>query len=58
MPVAPGSNEHEPPLEPNPIQIEALSALTKTRDEGFRRGLVVMATGLGKPGWRHLILSR
>jgi superfamily II DNA or RNA helicase/SAM-dependent methyltransferase/SOS-response transcriptional repressor LexA len=48
MPVAPGSNEHEPPPEPNPIQIEALSALSNTRDEGYRRGLVVMATGLGK----------
>jgi superfamily II DNA or RNA helicase/SAM-dependent methyltransferase/SOS-response transcriptional repressor LexA len=48
MPVAPGSNEHEPPPEPNPIQIEALSALAQTRDEGYRRGLVVMATGLGK----------
>lgn len=48
MPVVPGSNEHEPPPEPNAIQIEALSALAQTRDEGYRRGLVVMATGLGK----------
>ena len=48
MPVAPGSNEHEPPPGPNAIQIEALSALTQTRDNGYRRGLVVMATGLGK----------
>ncbi len=48
MAVAPGSNEHEPPPDPNPIQEEALLALVKTRAEGYRRGLVVMATGLGK----------
>jgi len=46
--VAPGSNEHEPPPAPNSIQEEALSALVKTRTAGYRRGLVVMATGLGK----------
>jgi superfamily II DNA or RNA helicase/SAM-dependent methyltransferase/SOS-response transcriptional repressor LexA len=48
MPVAPGSNEREPPPEPSPIQIEALAALEQTRKDGYRRGLVVMATGLGK----------
>lgn len=48
MPVAPGSNEHEPPPEPNPVQREALAALVSTRKNGYRRGLVVMATGLGK----------
>lgn len=48
IPVAPGSNEYELPPKPNSIQEEALSALDKTRDEGYRRGLVVMATGLGK----------
>ncbi len=48
MPVAPGSNEREQPPEPTPIQEEALIALAKTRDEGYLRGLVVMATGLGK----------
>lgn len=48
MPVAPGSNEREQPPEPTEIQKEALAALTQTRDEGYRRGLVVMATGLGK----------
>src|SRR5690606_24269692 len=37
-----------PPPEPNVIQEEALAALAKTRDEGYRAGLVVMATGLGK----------
>jgi superfamily II DNA or RNA helicase/HKD family nuclease len=46
--IAPGSQEHEPPPEPNPIQVEALDALADTRDAGFRRGLVVLATGLGK----------
>jgi superfamily II DNA or RNA helicase/HKD family nuclease/diadenosine tetraphosphate (Ap4A) HIT family hydrolase len=33
---------------PNPVQEEALTALTATRAEGARAGLVVMATGLGK----------
>lgn len=36
------------PVEPWPVQIEALRALEQTRIQGFRRGLVVMATGLGK----------
>jgi superfamily II DNA or RNA helicase/SOS-response transcriptional repressor LexA len=48
MPVAPGSHESEPPPLPTSIQNEALLALTLTRQEGFSRGLVVMATGLGK----------
>jgi superfamily II DNA or RNA helicase/diadenosine tetraphosphate (Ap4A) HIT family hydrolase/HKD family nuclease len=34
--------------EPRPTQIEALAALEQTREDGFRAGLVVMATGLGK----------
>ena len=41
----------EPPARPpapRPVQREALTALEQTRLEGFRRGLVVMATGLGK----------
>ncbi|MBA5686119.1 DUF3427 domain-containing protein [Rugamonas apoptosis] len=46
--VAPGSLEQDPPPEPTRVQIEALAALSETRDEGFRRGLVVLATGLGK----------
>lgn len=33
---------------PRPIQVEALAALEATRAAGFRSGLVVMATGLGK----------
>ncbi|MCM0082962.1 DUF3427 domain-containing protein [Geomonas sp. Red32] len=48
LPVAPGSHESEPPPLPTSIQKEALRALTLTRQEGFKRGLVVMATGLGK----------
>jgi superfamily II DNA or RNA helicase/HKD family nuclease len=46
--MAPGSQETEPPPEPTPIQAEALAALAATRREGYRRGLVVLATGLGK----------
>lgn len=36
------------PPEPNAIQRAALQALKQTRDDGYKRGLVVMATGLGK----------
>ena len=36
------------PVNPWPVQEEALRALEQTRIQGFRRGLVVMATGLGK----------
>lgn len=46
--IAPGSHEKEPPPTPTQVQTEALAALSKTRDEGYRRGLVVLATGLGK----------
>jgi superfamily II DNA or RNA helicase/HKD family nuclease len=48
MSVAPGSLEQELPPVPSSIQIAALFSLRETRDEGFRRGLVVLATGLGK----------
>jgi superfamily II DNA or RNA helicase/HKD family nuclease len=48
MAVAPGSLEQDPPPVPTSVQTEALFALRETRDEGFRRGLVVLATGLGK----------
>ncbi|WP_100917450.1 DEAD/DEAH box helicase family protein [Candidatus Thiodictyon syntrophicum] len=49
LPVAPGSNDQEdPPPWPTEVQREALAALAATRDAGYRRGLVVMATGLGK----------
>lgn len=47
-------NVHVFPVEqtekasPSPIQAEALMALAETRQQGFKRGLVVLATGLGK----------
>ncbi|HIF9512859.1 DEAD/DEAH box helicase family protein [Photobacterium damselae] len=36
------------PFHPNSIQNEALVALNKTREAGYQRGLVVLATGMGK----------
>ena len=33
---------------PNAVQLEALAALQTARDQGYKRGVVVMATGLGK----------
>lgn len=51
-PVAPGAaeqeQEQEPPPSPSTIQKQALDALMASREEGYRRGLVVLATGLGK----------
>ena len=38
----------ELPPAPNDVQIEALDALHATRDKGYRRALVVLATGMGK----------
>ena len=35
-------------IEPRGVQIEALYALHKTREEGYDKGLVVAATGIGK----------
>ncbi|MFM2057886.1 MAG: UvrABC system protein [Pseudomonadota bacterium] len=46
--VAPGSHEQEAPPKPTAVQRAALAALAATREAGFRRGLVVLATGLGK----------
>ncbi|HEY8330422.1 MAG TPA: DUF3427 domain-containing protein [Pseudomonas sp.] len=46
--IAPGSQEQELPPQPSAIQVEALQALLHSRAEGYRRGLVVLATGLGK----------
>ncbi len=43
-----GADEKEPPPLPTPVQALALQALRNTRDNGARRGLVVLATGLGK----------
>ena len=49
LPVAAGCEEpEEPPPQPSEVQQEALIALAASRAEGYRRGLVVMATGLGK----------
>lgn len=46
--IEPGSTEHEPPPVPSKVQQEALHALRVTREQGYMRGLVVLATGLGK----------
>lgn len=46
--IATGSHEQEPPPVPSPVQQEALDALADTREQGYKRGLVVLATGLGK----------
>ena len=46
--VSPGSDEIETAPKPTTIQIEALQALSQARSDGYRRGLVVLATGLGK----------
>lgn len=46
--IAPGSLEQEPAPQPHAIQVQALEALHDTRAEGYSRGLVVLATGLGK----------
>ena len=48
QPVVPGADETEDVPEPTEVQVSALEALARTREEGYRRGLVVMATGLGK----------
>ena len=49
LPVAAGCEEpEERPPQPSEVQQEALIALAASRAEGYRRGLVVMATGLGK----------
>ncbi len=37
-----------PPPSPRPVQAQALEALASARQEGARRALIVMATGLGK----------
>ncbi|RMD85355.1 MAG: HIT domain-containing protein, partial [Candidatus Dadabacteria bacterium] len=47
-PATPPPDEFEPPPEPHEVQREALAALERTRSEGNRAGLVVLATGLGK----------
>src|SRR5690554_3816900 len=47
-PMEAGSHEVEDPPKPTPVQTAALEALRETRSEGYSRGLVVLATGLGK----------
>ena len=47
-PVAPGSFDVMEPPTPTAIQKAALAALAETRMDNFQRGLVVLATGLGK----------
>lgn len=46
--IAPGSHETEAPPEPTSVQKSALASLQESRRNGFRRGVVVLATGLGK----------
>jgi len=46
--LEPGSDEKQEAPTPNDVQKAALDALDVTRQEGYRRGLVVLATGLGK----------
>lgn len=49
LPVVPERDEPEElPPEPTAIQAEALAALAASRAAGYRRALVVLATGLGK----------
>lgn len=45
---SPSPSPPQAPPEPHAIQVEALAALQRARDEGATRGLVVLATGLGK----------
>ncbi|MGM0577137.1 MAG: DUF3427 domain-containing protein [Myxococcota bacterium] len=44
----PAPEKPEPPPEPHGVQTEVLKRLAQTREDGHGRGLVVMATGLGK----------
>lgn len=49
--LPPGEVEDLPPApapQPHEVQAEALEKLSHTRNNGHRRGLVVLATGLGK----------
>jgi superfamily II DNA or RNA helicase/HKD family nuclease/SOS-response transcriptional repressor LexA len=46
--LAPDAIEEEVVPSANIVQLEALAALAQARSEGYKRGLVVMATGLGK----------
>jgi superfamily II DNA or RNA helicase/SAM-dependent methyltransferase len=48
LPASLGQRDDDPPPEPTDIQREALAALMQSRFQGYQRGLVVLATGLGK----------
>lgn len=48
VPALPAPEGRSPPPMPNQVQREALDALRATRREGHTKGLVVLATGLGK----------
>ncbi len=48
LPVSQGQKDDDPPPEPTDVQREALAALMQSRFQGYKRGLVVLATGLGK----------
>ncbi|PCI28451.1 MAG: helicase [SAR324 cluster bacterium] len=55
--MAPGADEELEVVAPNVIQQEALVALQAIRAQGARRGLVVLATGMGKT-WLSAFDSR
>lgn len=48
LPISLSNKDDDPPPKPTEIQQDALAALRETRFQGFQRGLVVLATGLGK----------
>ncbi len=48
IPLPPTPEPRVPAPTPNAIQLEALDALKKTRRDGHTKGLVVLATGVGK----------
>lgn len=48
LPIPFTQKDDDPPPTPTEIQHEALNALMQSRFQGFKRGLVVLATGLGK----------
>lgn len=52
VPLPPGEVDEEEALEPAPephrVQLEAMAALRRGRQQGRRRAVVVLATGLGK----------
>ncbi|GAB7220282.1 DEAD/DEAH box helicase family protein [Vibrio comitans] len=41
-------NEPDETYSPNSVQLEALDALSQTREKGNQKGLVVLGTGMGK----------